>query len=77
MAFRNRYTSLVESSVTQLFITGYGYPTAPMEPAAVAIAPDAVVVFWKLPAKANAPLSELRYRVPEFLTVTLTFFDII
>uniref|UniRef100_A0A158R4X9 receptor protein-tyrosine kinase n=1 Tax=Syphacia muris TaxID=451379 RepID=A0A158R4X9_9BILA len=63
VAFRNRYTNLIESSVTQLFITGYGYPTAPLVPAAVAVSPDSVILFWNLPAKANAPLSEIKYRV--------------
>lgn len=43
--------------------TGYGFPSSPQEPAAFALTPDVVLLYWKLPAKPNAPIPEIKYMV--------------
>lgn len=43
--------------------TGYGYPTAPLDPQAFALTPDTILLYWKLPQTLNAPASEIKYKV--------------
>ena len=43
--------------------TGYGFPSAPQEPHAVALTPDTVLLYWLLPKTLNAPAAEIKYKV--------------
>ncbi|CAG9539972.1 unnamed protein product [Cercopithifilaria johnstoni] len=61
----NRYTPVSEPSATQMLRTGYGFPSSPQDPAAFALTPDVVLLYWKLPAKPNAPIPEIKYMISQ------------
>jgi hypothetical protein len=50
-------------SETKHLRTGYGYPTAPLDPKAFSLTPDTVLLYWKLPQALNAPANEIKYKV--------------
>lgn len=47
----------------QLFRTGYGFPTAPVDLLAYSLTPDLALLYWKMPVTLNAPPIEIKYRV--------------
>ncbi|KAM3717158.1 Protein roller-3 [Dirofilaria immitis] len=61
----NRYTSVSDASAVQMLRTGYGFPSSPQDPAAFALTPDVVLLYWKLPAKPNAPIPEIKYIISQ------------
>ncbi|VDM43053.1 unnamed protein product [Toxocara canis] len=67
----NRFSSPSPPSEPQTLRTGYGFPSSPQEPAAFAITPDTVLLYWKLPVKPNAPIPEIKYRISQ-LSASLT-----
>lgn len=62
----NRYYPSQDSSAPKSLRTGYGFPTAPRDPAGYALTPDTVLLYWKLPETLNAPADEIRYRVRRY-----------
>ncbi|VBB28688.1 unnamed protein product, partial [Acanthocheilonema viteae] len=68
----NRYTPVSEASATQMLRTGYGFPSSPQDPTAFALTPDVVLLYWKLPAKPNAPISEIKYMISQLSTTQLS-----
>ncbi|VDN84633.1 unnamed protein product [Brugia pahangi] len=61
----NRYTPVSEASATQMLRTGYGFPSSPLDPLAFALTPDIVLLYWKLPARPNAPILEIKYMISQ------------
>ncbi|KAK6108370.1 Protein tyrosine kinase family protein [Brugia pahangi] len=61
----NRYTPVSEASATQMLRTGYGFPSSPLDPLAFALTPDIVLLYWKLPARPNAPIPEIKYMISQ------------
>lgn len=59
----NRYWPAQGQSEAKLLHTGFGYPSAPKEPRALALTPDTVLLSWQLPDLLSAPAPEIRYRV--------------
>uniref|UniRef100_A0A0R3RW81 Receptor protein-tyrosine kinase n=1 Tax=Elaeophora elaphi TaxID=1147741 RepID=A0A0R3RW81_9BILA len=68
----NRYTPVSEASATQMLRTGYGFPSSPQDPAAFALTPDVVLLYWKLPAKTNAPVPEIKYMISQLSATQLS-----
>uniref|UniRef100_F1KQA4 receptor protein-tyrosine kinase n=1 Tax=Ascaris suum TaxID=6253 RepID=F1KQA4_ASCSU len=67
----NRFSPPSPPSEPQTLRTGYGFPSSPQEPAAFALTPDTVLLYWKLPLKLNAPIPEIKYRISQ-LSASLT-----
>lgn len=65
VSWLNRYWPAVpgQQSEVKLLHTGYGYPSAPREPRALALTPDTVLLSWTVPELLSAPAAEIRYRV--------------
>lgn len=70
----NRFSPPSPPSEPQTLRTGYGFPSSPQEPAAFALTPDTVLLYWKLPLKLNAPIPEIKYRVRYFTSEYYWFF---
>ncbi|EJD76761.1 TK protein kinase [Loa loa] len=68
----NRYTPVSEASAMQMLRTGYGFPSSPQGPAAFALTPDIVLLYWKLPAKLNAPIPEIKYMISQLSATQLS-----
>uniref|UniRef100_A0A915EDW1 receptor protein-tyrosine kinase n=1 Tax=Ditylenchus dipsaci TaxID=166011 RepID=A0A915EDW1_9BILA len=65
VSWYNRYNPSQGMSEAKLFKTGYGFPTAPLDPVANPLTPDTVLLNWKMPSILNAPTGEIRYRVTQ------------
>uniref|UniRef100_A0AC34GGJ2 Fibronectin type-III domain-containing protein n=1 Tax=Panagrolaimus sp. ES5 TaxID=591445 RepID=A0AC34GGJ2_9BILA len=63
--FNRYYTYKDQISEFKSLKTGYGYPTSPLNPAAFALSPDTVLLYWKLPSSLNAPRAEIKYRLTQ------------
>uniref|UniRef100_A0A914C3G4 receptor protein-tyrosine kinase n=1 Tax=Acrobeloides nanus TaxID=290746 RepID=A0A914C3G4_9BILA len=63
--FNRYYPATGSTSETKNFKTSYGYPTAPQNPAAFALTPNTVLIYWKLPQTLNAPKKEIKYRITQ------------
>lgn len=59
-------------STARLFHTGFGFPTAPLNPKAISLTPDTVLLIWNLPNSLNAPVNEIKYKV-SVLIITVVF----
>ncbi|VDK61397.1 unnamed protein product [Onchocerca ochengi] len=68
----NRYIPVSEASAVQMLRTGYGFPSSPQDPVAFALTPDVVLLYWKLPAKPNAPISEIKYMISQLTATQLS-----
>lgn len=55
--------TLTSESNRQLFRTGYGFPSAPVDPLVYSLTPDSAILYWKMPFTLNAPPIEIKYRV--------------
>uniref|UniRef100_A0A183CJK0 Protein-tyrosine-phosphatase n=1 Tax=Globodera pallida TaxID=36090 RepID=A0A183CJK0_GLOPA len=65
VSWLNHYCPPQGQSETKLLHTGFGYPSAPKEPKALALTPDTVLLSWTLPDLLSAPVAEIRYRVTQ------------
>ncbi|KAI3416765.1 protein tyrosine kinase activity protein [Globodera pallida] len=63
VSWLNHYCPPQGQSEAKLLHTGFGYPSAPKEPKALALTPDTVLLSWTLPDLLSAPITEIRYRV--------------
>uniref|UniRef100_A0A183CS73 Fibronectin type-III domain-containing protein n=1 Tax=Globodera pallida TaxID=36090 RepID=A0A183CS73_GLOPA len=62
VSWLNHYCPPQGQSEAKLLHTGFGYPSAPKEPKALALTPDTVLLSWTLPDLLSAPITEIRYR---------------
>ncbi|KAL3084014.1 hypothetical protein niasHS_008886 [Heterodera schachtii] len=65
VSWLNHYCPVQGQSEAKPLHTGFGYPSAPKDPKALALTPDTVLLSWTLPDLLSAPAAEIRYRISQ------------